>query len=97
MPEQLNDEEAGRFAAVLRLYMNGNHQIHRAYERGAVNESLWENYAAEAADLLSSPGGRLFVAGHAAGEWEYMQEILQCRRDEPSVDLSLGRNPIQRG
>ena len=63
-PETLDDDEAGQFTALLRMYMNGNQKLVEAYKRGAVPEQIWHDMATQAAELWYSPGGQVFSNGH---------------------------------
>ena len=48
-PDELDNDEAGSFSFMFRTYMNNNHKIYRAYQRGAIEDETWHSYAAEAA------------------------------------------------
>ena len=65
--------------------------------RGAVEEVAWANYASEGAELLESPGGRLFSEGYSRASWEYLEAMRKHLREDSVIDLSLGREPIRRG
>ena len=89
-PSALNDEEAGRFSILYRAVMNNNHKIYRAHQRGAVEDDLWEKWAAEAADLIDSPGGRLYFEQQPES-WDYVEALRRYKRDDSVIDFSLGR------
>jgi hypothetical protein len=95
-PDALDDDEAGSFQFLLRMYLNNYNKIHRAYQRGALTEREWSTFAAEAAQFLESPGGHAFLANQPDDRWEYLQAIQKHLDDVSVVDISLGRNPLRR-
>ena len=95
-PETLDDDEAGQFTALLRMYMNGNHKLFEAYKRGAVPEQIWHDMATQAAELWYSPGGQVFSNGHPV-HLDFHEAMRRNLRDGTTVDFSLGREKIQRG
>lgn len=93
-PTELTDDEAGRFSWLFRAYMNNNHKIYRAYQRGSIEEKVWSQYAAEAAEQLETPGGRQFIEQSAS--WDYVNALREHRSEESVVNLSLGRTNLKR-
>ncbi len=91
-----SDDEAGRFSHLFRIYINDNQKIYRAYQRGAIEEEAWRDFAAQAAALVESPGGRLFMEGHANVHADYQQAIRKHLSEKTKIDLSLGREKIRR-
>ncbi len=76
------------------MYMNSYNKMHRAYLRGTIEEQSWIDFAAEAAEMITSPGGKKFFATQK--RWAYVEAVLQHRREDSVVDLSLGREPLRR-
>ena len=95
-PDELDDDEAGSFSSLFRMYLNNYNKMYRAYLRGAMAEQEWSAYAAEAAQLLESPGGRAFFENQPPDPWEYIQAIQKHLHHDSMVDISLGRNPLRR-
>lgn len=94
-PEQLDDDEAGRFTALFRIVLNGAHKMMEAFERGAVSEVLWRDIAAQTAQMWYSPGGQIFAANHPVHP-AFHEAMQQNLRQEAKIDLSLGREKIRR-
>jgi hypothetical protein len=94
-PEKLDDDEAGRFTALFRMHINSTHKIFEAYKRGAFPEQLWRDFAAQAADMWYSPGGRALSQGHPV-HGDYQDALRKNLRESTTIDMSLGREKIQR-
>ena len=95
-PDKLDDDDAASFSFVFRAYMNTYNKLYRAYLRGAIEEEVWTMFAAEGADLIESPGGRVFWETSSGDSWEYVQAVRKHLRDDPVIDVSLGRECILR-
>ncbi len=95
-PEDLSDDEAARFSLLFRAYLNINATAFRAYERGAIDAETWADLAAQAQEQLDSPGGRLFRAGNRRGIPDFYESLEAHRREESTLDLSLGRTGLPR-
>jgi len=93
-PDALDDDEAGRFHALMRIYMNNYSKMHGAYLRGTIEERTWARYAAEGAQILDAPGGRLYLKGYEKGAWEYIDAVRGHLSQHSVIDISLGRQPI---
>jgi len=95
-PDELDDEAAGSFSFLIRMYLNTFNKMYRVYRRGAMPESEWRLFAAEAAQLMETPGLRTFLENQPTERWEYIQAIKAHLHQESVVDISLGRNPLRR-
>lgn len=96
-PDELDDDDAGRFHSLMRIYTNNYSKMYRAYLRGAIEEDAWTKYAAEGAQILESPGGRKYLEGYEKGSWEYIEAVRAHLPEDSVIDISLGRQPVRRG
>ena len=71
-PEALSDDAASQFSWLLRMFLNQYLKAFRLYQEGLITESEWSHYAATGAYLFKSPGGRLFMEGHAGTFHDFM-------------------------
>ena len=94
-PEQLDDDEAGQFTALFRMFINETQKIYEAYKRGAVSDQIWRDLAAQAAEMRYSPGGQIMFDGHPVHS-DFHEALRQNRRESTTIDLSLGREQILR-
>jgi hypothetical protein len=60
VPQTLDRRQEGWFALTMRCYHNHWMKMLRLYQAGAVPQSDWQKVASEAAQLLDTPGGKLF-------------------------------------
>lgn len=89
-PAQLTFEEAISYAYVVRSTVNQYTQLLHLYESGLVSDSQWRVYAQEAAHILDSPGGKLFVAGNAVAQ-DLVDAVAPYRSSSYTFDQRLGR------
>ena len=61
-PHSLDDEEAYRYTTLMRCWANQWLKQLRLFEGGAIGVRDWEKLAQEAAQALSSRGGKMFRA-----------------------------------
>lgn len=59
-PHSLDNDEAYRYTMLMRCYANQWLKQLRLFELGALGLRDWERLAQEAAQVLSSPGGKMF-------------------------------------
>jgi hypothetical protein len=59
-PGNLTAVEAVRFSAFMRGLFNQYLRVHRARQTGLLDQEYWEGAAAEAAWLMSTPGGQAY-------------------------------------
>ncbi len=88
-PDSLDPEEAYRYSTTMRAYANQWLKQLRLYEQGALSARDWERLAQEAAQVLATPGGKLFRAGNHVFDDVYA-EIDRYESIEIS-DFALGR------
>ena len=91
-PEELTDNQAAQFQWMFRLYFNGYFKIYTHYKRGLLEESYWRDQASQGSWFLNTPGGKIFRAGHGDAFKEEFEAISSAVRDQPTVDLTLGRS-----
>ena len=72
-PHSLDDEEAYRYAFLMRCWANQWWKQLRLYEQGALAERDWEKLAQEAAQALATPGGKMFRDGNHVFEDLYVE------------------------
>ena len=91
-PDELSDSEAAQFQWAFRLYANAYLKIHRLHERGVISDEDWRGHAAHAAVFFDTPGGRIWWSSQGDSVFHrYFDEIIQCKTDTPTLDLTLGR------
>ena len=94
-PDQLDDDEAGQFSFMLRLFTNMFLKAHRAYARGALPEAYWQSFASQAAIMLNTPGGKIFVDDHSDVFVEFFDAIEPFRgHGEAVLSFSMGREHL---
>jgi len=64
-PEKVSDVEAMQNSGLTRSYTNQYLQLFRMYENGLLSDEEWLIYASEAKQMLSSPGGKVFLEGNS--------------------------------
>ncbi len=89
-PNRLSDLEAIRFSNVIRSYTNQFIQINRLQQSGLLSEPEWKIYAREAAQMLSTEGGKLFVQGNAIGQ-DLLTKVQSYSGEATAYDDRLGR------
>jgi hypothetical protein len=78
-PSALGETEGARYVLMLRCYANQWLKIFRLYERGVLSEAEWGRFAAEAAQILGTKGGRSFLSQNRLYE-ELAQELTRFER-----------------
>ena len=89
-PNRLSDLEAVRYAHTIRSYANQYFQIYQLRQNGLLSEADWSIWAREAFQLLSSPGGKLFVEGNASGQ-DLLEKVRSYSGEYQAFDDRLGR------
>ena len=92
-PNRLSDLEAIRFSNVIRSYTNQFIQINRLQQSGLLSEPEWKIYAREAAQMLSTEGGKLFVQGNAIGQ-DLLTKVQSYSGEATAYDDRLGPKAI---
>lgn len=92
-PGNLTVVEAARFAAFMRGLFNQYLRVHRAYRTGLLDHEYWEGAAAEAAWLMSTPGGQAYFRDN----WlppSFLEAIAPIAgADGGAKGLALGMKP----
>ncbi len=88
-PRSLDDDEAYRYSMMMRCYANQWLKQLRLFELGALDARDWERLAQEAAQALSSPGGKMFRERNHVFDDLYV-EIDKYERIQIS-DFAIGR------
>ena len=89
-PRSLDVDDAIRYAFLMRCWANQWWKQLRLYEQGALAERDWEKLAQEAAQALSSRGGKMFRERNHVFEDLYV-EIDKYERIQIS-DFAIGRH-----
>jgi len=92
-PEALTDEEAVQFSMWLRQFVNQQMRIRELTRRGLFSESHRGGDIVQLAQMLSTPGGKLFMDGNRkAMPEEFLAELEPYLGQEMDSDFTLGRN-----
>ncbi len=90
-PDRLSDLEAIRYSFMLRSYFNQYFKLSRLRENGLLSEAEWSIWAREAFQMLTCPGGKLFVEGNASGQ-DLLAKVQSYAGDGAAYDDRLGRS-----
>lgn len=91
-PESLTEAEGTRFVLMIRCYANQWEKLLRLYQAGALPAAAWRSYAPEAAQILGTPGGRLFQRDNS--NFRELYEALRAYDGATASEFRLRVNGI---
>ena len=92
-PSALSNAEAAQFSMYLRMFNNQVVRVRMHHELGLFPRQEYEKALEQLAQLINTPGGRLFR--EAEKDWfdsEFAKDLQPYMNREPKVDLILGRD-----
>ena len=90
-PEQLSDIEAGQFQYMLRNYLHSVYMAYKSFKSNLLSADDWHEIARNFAEVMNTPGGRLFRKTNPGLVPDFFDEIERHRPDENGFDWMLGR------
>ena len=94
-PEKLSDTEAVQFASFLRAFVNQHLRLRRMHQLGFESAEKQEFERRQIADILSTPGGKLFLDSNQKVFPPYLLDELEpYLGQELRDDFILGRKTL---
>ena len=94
-PEKLSDTEAVQFASFLRAFVNQHLRLRRMHQLGFESAENQEFERRQIADILSTPGGKLFLDSNQKVFPPYLLDELEpYLGQELRDDFILGRKTL---
>jgi hypothetical protein len=73
-----------------RAYINQYLKLYRMHEDGSVRDADWSLQGAQAADLLDTPGGRIFTKSHGDLAEHVFDAFQRTRIEGGAWDITMG-------
>jgi hypothetical protein len=90
-PESLNDDEIFQWGWSYRAYINQYLKLYRMHQDGGMSDADWSLHGTQAADLLDTPGGRIFRESLGELGADVFEAFDQLKVKGGASDITMGR------